>query len=171
MARSLLVEDVLRVELEPQPPAAVAPDVRRGIWSVDPELPLARLRTMGQIVAQATFQRRFQTWLGAAFAACALLVAALGIYGIIAYSVVQRRTELGIRIALGAGKRDIYRLVLRQGARPVLAGLCAGVALALVALILWLIALGLVLFVLTLVVLAASRLLIARLARGEGART
>ena len=89
------------------------------------------VRTMGDVVDRSVAQRRFQLALMLAFAACALLVASLGIYGVVSYAVARRRTEIGIRMALGARRSQLLRLVLRQGMAPVVAGLAGGVAIAL----------------------------------------
>ena len=86
---------------------------------------------MEEVVDGSVAQRRFQSILMAAFAASALLVASLGIYGVVAYSVARRRNELGIRMALGARRAQLLVLVIRQGMAPVVIGLAAGVAVAL----------------------------------------
>jgi ABC-type antimicrobial peptide transport system permease subunit len=93
-------------------------------------------RRMGgrfQILSKSTGSRRFQTLLAGAFAGGALLLACLGIYGVISYSVARRTSEMGIRIALGAQASQVSLLVLRQGIQPVLGGLAVGVAGALAA--------------------------------------
>ena len=88
------------------------------------------MRTMGEIVAESVAQRRFQMRVAAAFALSALLLAALGIYGVVAYGIHLRRREFGIRMALGARGGEVCRLVLRQGLRPVTFGLGAGIVAA-----------------------------------------
>jgi ABC-type antimicrobial peptide transport system permease subunit len=85
---------------------------------------------MATIVDGSLAARNFQLHLLLAFAACALLLAAIGIYGVVAYSALQRTRELGIRIALGAQPAQIYRLILEDGVTPVLLGTMAGIALA-----------------------------------------
>ncbi|HLM99195.1 MAG TPA: ABC transporter permease [Bryobacteraceae bacterium] len=112
---------------------AIAAAVRAEIWKIDPEVPVPAMRTMDQVVSDSVGQRRFQMSLLASFAAGALLLASLGIYGVVSYSVSRRRNEIGIRIALGARGGDVYRMVLRQGLAPVALGLIAGVAVALAA--------------------------------------
>jgi putative ABC transport system permease protein len=104
----------------------VASAVRQAIHATDPEVPITALRPMAELVAESVGPRRFHMLLLQSFALCALFLAALGIYGVIAYSVEQRRRELGIRAALGAQFSDLRRMVLRQGMTPLLAGLAAG---------------------------------------------
>jgi putative ABC transport system permease protein len=111
-------------------PAAMADAIRKAIWSVDAQVPVPEVRTMETIVDGSLAARNFQLHLLLAFAACALVLAALGIYGVVAYSALQRTRELGIRIALGAQPAQIYRLILEDGITPVLIGTLAGVALA-----------------------------------------
>jgi predicted permease len=114
-------------------PAAMADPIRKAIWSIDGQVPVPEVRTMETIVDGSLAARNFQLHLLLAFAACALILAALGIYGVVAYSALQRTRELGIRIALGAQPAQIYRLILEDGITPVLLGAIAGIALAAVA--------------------------------------
>jgi predicted permease len=111
-------------------PAASADVIRKAIWSIDAQVPVPEVRTMATIVDGSLAARNFQLHLLLAFAACALILAALGIYGVVAYSALQRTRELGIRIALGAQPAQIYRLILEDGVTPVLFGTIAGIALA-----------------------------------------
>jgi putative ABC transport system permease protein len=105
--------------------------VREAIHHADPEVPIVALRTMAQVVSSSVETRRFEMLVAGLFALVALLLASLGISGVVAYSVEQRRHELGLRIALGAQLSDLRRMVLRQGMAPVLAGLGAGILLSL----------------------------------------
>ncbi|MBI4909925.1 MAG: ABC transporter permease [Acidobacteria bacterium] len=116
-----------------QDPATLAAALRGAIRELDPELPLANVLTMEDIVSESVSGRRFQTLLAGIFAGSALLLACLGIYGVISYSVARRTNEMGIRIALGAQAAQVALLVLRQGMRPVIAGLVVGVVAALAA--------------------------------------
>jgi ABC-type antimicrobial peptide transport system permease subunit len=86
---------------------------------------------MEEVVDRSVAQRKFQLTLMGVFAASALLVASLGIYGVVSYSVARRRNEIGIRIALGAPRSRVLGLVIRQGMMPVVVGLAAGVLVAL----------------------------------------
>jgi putative ABC transport system permease protein len=109
-------------------PRAAIGAMRAAVRSVDSEVPLAEVRTMREVLEQSVAERRFQMLLAAAFAASALLLTSLGIYGVVSYSVARRTNEIGIRIALGAQAGDVYGMVLRQAMTPVVAGLVAGLA-------------------------------------------
>jgi ABC-type antimicrobial peptide transport system permease subunit len=111
-------------------PAALVQSVRREIAGLDAELPLYQVRTMDEALRASVAPRRFQAALVGLFAALALLLAAIGVYGVVSCSVQQRTREIGIRIALGAEASDVLRMVLRQGMALVLGGLAAGAAAA-----------------------------------------
>jgi putative ABC transport system permease protein len=103
------------------------------VLEVDLDQPIAAVRTLNGMVAESLGEPRFRTYLLAAFAAIALMVAAVGLSGLVAFTVSQRRREIGVRMALGASPGQVMRLALIQGLRPVLAGVALGIPLALVA--------------------------------------
>ncbi len=105
--------------------------VRKAIWRVDPEIAIANARPMGQVVDAAVGGRRYQAMLFIAFAGVAIFIATLGVYAVTAYGVSRRRREMNIRIALGADRSKVTRLMVREGFSPVVAGLAAGTAGAL----------------------------------------
>ena len=108
------------------PPETLVQSVRAAVASVNSSLQPANFRTMDQLVSDSVAQPRFNTVLLAAFAALALALAAVGIYGVIAYSVTQRTPEIGVRVALGARSRNVVSLVLKQGMTPVFIGALIG---------------------------------------------
>jgi predicted permease len=107
-------------------PKSIAAALRAAVWSADGDVPVPEERTLAQIMSESVAARRFQMTLVLAFAIAALALAAFGTYGVVSYAVARRRAEIGIRIALGAGRRRVLGLVLRQGMTPVAAGLAAG---------------------------------------------
>ena len=112
-------------------PADLAPAVKQTVWSIDRNLPISDVQTMDRVVADATAQPRFEMLLLGVFAVIALVLAAVGIYGVISYSVSRRTREIGIRIALGASRTDVLRMVVRQAIVQALAGAAVGLAGAL----------------------------------------
>jgi putative ABC transport system permease protein len=112
-------------------PASISGAVRAEIRRLDSEMPLPRLRTMREIMSASVAQRRFQLTLVMLFAGIGLVLASLGIYGVVSYGVQQRRGEMGIRMALGATASDLRSQVMRQGLTPVAIGLAAGIVAAL----------------------------------------
>lgn len=119
---------VVRTDTEP---ASLVPTIRREVNSIDPELALANIRTMDQLISRSLGPSRYRGVLLGIFAIVALTLAAVGIYGVIAYAVSQRTREIGIRIALGARKRDIFRMVVGHGMTLSLIGVAAGAAASL----------------------------------------
>jgi hypothetical protein len=113
-----------------QPSDALIAEIRRTIWQIDPQVAIPMLKSMDEQVSDSVATDRFQTMLLGAFGAAALLLAVLGVYGMLAYSVSLRGQEFGIRIALGSGKSALIGLVLRQAAYPVLIGTGVGLAMA-----------------------------------------
>ena len=112
-------------------PRTIADALRRAVWDIDAEATIPEVHTLEEILSQSVAQRRFQMLLVMLFAVAALALAAFGTYGVLSYAVTRRTGEMGIRMALGAARGDVLRMVLRQGMTPVFAGLAAGAAVAL----------------------------------------
>jgi predicted permease len=117
-----------------QPGDALVNEIRRTIWNIDPQVAIPTIKSMDDQVSESVATERFQAIVLSSFGAAALLLALLGIYGVLAYSVSMRHQEFGIRIALGSGKSNLMQLVLRQAAYPVVLGAGAGLLLSIIAL-------------------------------------
>jgi predicted permease len=109
-------------------PMTLAPGIRQQLRAIDPELPLYSVRTMEDRMSESLADRRTPMVIAIVFAAVALFLAAVGIYGVLAYQVAQRRKEIGIRLALGSGARSIFGLIVKEGMSLMAAGLVAGLA-------------------------------------------
>jgi putative ABC transport system permease protein len=111
-------------------PLSLIPAVQNAVWSVDRNVPLANPRTMQDVLAHSVLRRKFAMLLLSIFAGLATLLAAIGLYGVISYSVAQRTKEIGIRMALGGQRTDMLRMILRQSGGLVLLGMAIGVPAA-----------------------------------------
>jgi predicted permease len=109
-------------------PSSVTESVRDALHSIDPDLPLAKVATLTTLLDDSLSQPRFAMLLLACFGVLALVLAAIGMYGVVSYSVMQRTQEIGVRMAIGAGRGDVLRMVLGQGARLAGMGLAIGLA-------------------------------------------
>jgi len=107
--------------------------LQNAVTAVDASLPLIDVRTMQSLLSGSLASARFNTLLLTTLGALALVLASIGVFGVVAYYVSQRTREIGVRLALGASRRDIWRLVLARGLRPILRGALIGVALSLAA--------------------------------------
>ena len=114
-------------------PMTLASPVRSALARIDPEQPVSRIRTMERVVSESVGGRRFPMQLLGLFSVVALLLAAIGVYGVVSYLVTQRTREIGIRVALGARKRQVIRLVVLRSLVPIVTGLVVGVAGAIAA--------------------------------------
>jgi predicted permease len=109
-------------------PQALVGSIQKAVWSIDPDQPITGVRTLDEVLAASAEQRRFNMTLLASFAAVAIVLALIGVYGVIAYTVAQRTREIGIRVALGARRSDVVSMMVKAGLRWSLAGVAAGVA-------------------------------------------
>jgi putative ABC transport system permease protein len=107
-------------------PLTLVTPVRRATAEVDPEIPLSRVSLWSSLIADSVGDRRANLWMIGSFAAVALLLAAIGLYGLISYGVLQRTREIGVRMALGAQRSDVFRMILTDGTRLVLIGVVVG---------------------------------------------
>jgi putative ABC transport system permease protein len=112
----------------PGAPARLIEDVKKQVWSVDSQIPVSEVHTMEDLMGVSLAKQRFNMLLLGLFAALALILAAVGIYGMMAYRVGQRTHEIGIHIALGAQRQDVLRLIVGDGAKLALRGIAIGVA-------------------------------------------
>jgi putative ABC transport system permease protein len=126
-ANSIPRELLVRTRSDPR---SLAEAVRRVIWSVNPQQPVGRVRTMDDWIDLDVADRKQQTMLLGTFAGLALLLASIGLYGVLSYSVTQRGREIGVRIALGASAADVTRIVVQHGFQLIAAGLMAGFLLS-----------------------------------------
>ncbi len=126
-AHMMYITVVLRTH---QDLAGIVPQVRQAVQSFDRGLPISQIQTMDDAVELATAQPRFEMWLLAAFGALAMILAAVGIYGVMNYAVSQRTREIGIRMSLGAGRSEILQMVISQGMKQAIAGILTGIAAA-----------------------------------------
>jgi putative ABC transport system permease protein len=109
----------------------LVPTIQREVGAMDPDLPVYRVRTMTEVMGESLERRRLALILLAGFAGLALLLAAVGIYGVTSYSVAQRHMEIGLRMALGANRGQVMRMMIRRGMATIAVGLCVGLILAL----------------------------------------
>jgi putative ABC transport system permease protein len=112
-------------------PMTLVPVIQREVNAIDPDLPVYRVRTMGEVMGESLQRRRMALILLAGFAGLALLLASIGIYGVMSYAVAQRRIEIGLRMALGADRGQVLRMMIGNGMATIAVGLAVGLILAL----------------------------------------
>ena len=116
-----------------QDPMSAMDGIRSAIHQLDPDQPIARVSTMDDLISQSLAPQRAPMWLIGLFSGIAVFLAGIGIYGVLSYSVLQRRQEIGVRLALGAQRSSVLKLVLGQGARLIIIGIGVGVVFAFIA--------------------------------------
>jgi putative ABC transport system permease protein len=125
-----MTESVTMVARTSTDPLTIAPEVKNQVLAIDKDTPLHSVQTMEQIVAASLSKQRFSMLLFGIFASVALVLAAIGIYGVMSYTVTQRTHEIGVRMALGAKRADVLKLVVRQGMTLAIIGLAIGIGAA-----------------------------------------
>ena len=116
---------VMRTSTDPK---TLINPVQRQVWEVDPEVPLAKMNSMDELVAKSASQQRSNMVLLTLFAVVALVLAAIGIYGVVSYSVTQRTHEIGLRMALGASQKEILKMIIIKGMTLTIIGIALGMA-------------------------------------------
>jgi putative ABC transport system permease protein len=129
-AEGVVFRDFAIVSRTSLPASALEPQIRHQVQSIDPGLPLYGVASMSELLDKSLASRRFSAQLVAGFAVLSLLLASIGIYGVVAYMVGQRSREIGLRMALGATRTDIVKLILEKGAVLAGVGVTAGVILS-----------------------------------------
>jgi predicted permease len=126
VSQAFFLETMTLVVRTAQEPRTLAVAIRKAIQSIDPTLPIFDIHTMDELVSMKVGHQRFDAWLLGGFSAIALMLALVGIYGVVSYGVTQRTREIGIRLALGAQRHDVIKVVVSQGMKAVLIGVLCG---------------------------------------------